>query len=96
MQYKGDSHQKFFHLIQHLLTTQQKAVYHIYQGRTEDKIQVFIEVNSYTIQEAEERLEILSAILEQKLEKEWKCLPSSSLPEDYNIVTLPYQHLLAR
>jgi hypothetical protein len=37
------------------------------------------------------QLQALSLALKQKLTKKWKCLPSASLPEAYNIVTLPYK-----
>jgi len=89
-EYKGEAYQRFYALIQHLLTMQEIKNYHIYQGKSKDKVQVFIEVPMLTIEESEERMEALSALLEQKLDKQWKCLPSSSLPEAYNIVTLPY------
>jgi hypothetical protein len=90
IEYKGEAYQKFFYLVQHLLKTQEIERYQVYQGRSKDKIQVFIPVPLITLEEAEEKMEILSAILEQKLTKQWKCLPSSSLPIEYNIVTLPY------
>jgi len=93
IEYKGEAHQRFFYLIQHLLKTQHIDTCQIYQGKYSDKIQVFIRVEGYALKEAEEQLEALSALLEQKLEKQWKCLPSSSLPPDYNIVTLPYTRL---
>jgi len=75
------------------MQTQQITHYHLFQGKGEDKIQLFIEVDELPVDEAEERLEILSSMLEQKLDKTWKCLPSSNLPEAYNIVTLPYTQL---
>jgi len=56
-------------------------------------VQVFIEVNRLTLQEAEEKLQEISENLKQKLSKRWKCLPSASLPEAYNIVTLPYKSI---
>ena len=54
-------------------------------------MQVFIEVDDLSLEEADERLREISDALKQKLTKKWKCLPSSSLPESYNIVTLPYK-----
>ncbi len=65
--------------------------YHLYQGKDEERVQVFIEVNRISLKEAEERLLEISENLKQKLTKRWKCLPSTSLPETYNIVTLPYK-----
>jgi len=67
--------------------------YYIYQGKDKEKIQVFIEVDHLTLEEADSRLLEISNALKQKLTKKWKCLPSSSLPESYNIVTLPYKRM---
>ncbi|OQX75722.1 MAG: hypothetical protein B6D54_05300 [Epsilonproteobacteria bacterium 4484_65] len=91
LEYKGEEHQRFHHLVKHLFHTLQINNYHIYQGKDEEKIQVFIEVDNIPLQEAELQLQALSLALKQKLTKKWKCLPSASLPEAYNIVTLPYK-----
>jgi len=76
------------------MQTQNIKAYQIYQGRSKEKIQIFIEVDMLTLEEAEEKLKTLSTILEQRLVKQWKCLPSSSLPIEYNIATLPYAALV--
>jgi len=80
-------------LVKHLFHTLGIDHYHIYQGKDEEKIQVFIEVDHLTLEVADNRLLEISNALKQKLTKKWKCLPSSSLPESYNIVTLPYKIL---
>ena len=91
LEYKGEEHQRFYHLVKHLFHTLNIENYHIYQGKDEEKIQIFIEVDHIPLQEAELQLQALSLALKQKLTKKWKCLPSASLPEAYNIVTLPYK-----
>ena len=93
IEYKGEAYQRFYHLVKHLMQTQQITHYQLYQGKSKEKIQLFIEVDGLPVDEAEERLEILSSILAEKLDKAWKCLPSTVLPQDYNIVTLPYKQL---
>ena len=93
LEYKGEEHQRFHHLVKHLFHTLQIHNYHIYQGKDEEKVQVFIEVEHISLHEAELQLQALSLALEQKLTKKWKCLPSASLPEAYNIVTLPYKEI---
>ena len=93
LEYKGEEHQRFHHLVKHLFHTLQINNYHIYQGKDEEKIQIFIEVDNISLQEAELQLQALSLALKQKLTKKWKCLPSASLPEAYNIVTLPYKEI---
>jgi len=52
---------------------------------------VFIAVKNYTLEKADKHLDIISTALKEKMMKNWKCLPSSSLPEEYNIITLPYK-----
>jgi hypothetical protein len=67
--------------------------YHIYRGRDEERVRVFIEVDNISLEEADKKLQEISNNLTQKLSKKWKCLPLLSLPEDYNIVTLPYKKI---
>ena len=93
IEYKGEEYQRFHHLIKHLFSALELENYHIYQGKSEERLQVFIEVEKLSLEEADKRLQELSEMLKQKLTKKWKCLPDSSLPEAYNIVTLPYKKL---
>ena len=93
IEYKGEEHQRFFHLVKYLFKTLDINTYHVYQGKDEERIQVFIKVEHLSLEEADTRLRELSQMLKTKLTKKWKCLPDISLPEDYNIVTLPYEKL---
>lgn len=93
IEYKGEEYQRFHHLIKHLFATLSIKNYHIYQGKSEERIQVFIKVDPMRLEEADKQLKELSDLLRQKLTKKWKYLPDISLPEAYNIVTLPYQKL---
>ena len=67
--------------------------YSIYQGKDVERIQVFIRVDQLTLEEADAKLKVLSNALKEKMTKNWKCLPSLTLPEAYNIVSLPYSQL---
>jgi hypothetical protein len=67
--------------------------YTLYQGKDEERLQVFIRVDEMTLEVADAQLKILSNALKAKMTKNWKCLPSITLPEDYNIVSLPYKQL---
>lgn len=91
--YKGEEHQRFYHLVKHLFKTLDITHYHLFQGKTEERIRVFIEVDNISLEEADAKLNELSQALKTKMVKKWKCLPSLSLPEAYNIVTLPYKEL---
>lgn len=90
IEYKGEEHQRFFHLIKHLFHTLNISDYHIYHGKDEERLQVFIRVDHLSLEDADKKLNDLSDMLKQKLTKKWKCLPDITLPEAYNIVTLPY------
>ena len=93
IEYKGDEYQRFHHLIRHLFSSLEIENYAIYQGKSEERIQVFIKVAQLSLEAADKRLKELSEMLKAKLTKKWKCLPDISLPEAYNIVTLPYKKL---
>jgi len=89
--YKGEEHQRFYHLARHLFKSLDIKDYYIYEGKDTERLQVFIEVDNLSLEDAEFRLQEISDALKEKIVKKWKCLPSSSLPEEYNIITLPYQ-----
>jgi len=67
--------------------------YHIYQGKDAERMQVFIRVDSLSLEEADIELQKLSDALKEKMTKKWKTLPSLNLPDAYNIITLPYSSL---
>jgi hypothetical protein len=93
IEYKGEEHQRFHHLVKHLFKTIKLSDYHIYQGKDPERLQVFISVDSLPLEEADRQLQSISDALKEKMTKKWKCLPSLTLPEAYNIITLPYNRL---
>ena len=93
IEYKGDEHKRFHHLVKHLFKTMEISDYYIYQGKDVERLQVFIKVDALTLEEAEAQLKLISEALKEKMTKKWKCLPSLTLPEAYNIVSLPYNRL---
>ena len=93
IEYKGEEHKRFHHLLRHLFSAMKLSDYYIYQGKDSERLQVFIPVNQLTLQEADAQLQKISDALKEKMTQKWKCLPSASLPEAYNIVTLPYNTL---
>jgi hypothetical protein len=54
---------------------------------------VFVKVDNLSLEEADKALQEISSALKEKMTKKWKCLPCISLPEAYNIVTLPYEKI---
>jgi len=93
IEYKDEEYQRFYHLVKHLFKTINLTEYSIYRGKDEQRLQVFIRVNKLSLNEANAQLQKLSDALKEKMVKRWKCLPSSSLPNDYNIITLPYKEI---
>ena len=93
IEYKGEEHVQFQALIQHLFKKLNICNYHIYQGRSKEKLQVFIFVSDISLEDAHHRLAHISSLLEEKMSKKWKTLPSLLLPESYNIITLPYDYI---
>ena len=93
IEYKGEEYKRFQHLIKHLFKTMDIEDYSIYQGKDRERVQVFIAVEQITLEEADAQLKTLSNALKTKMTRNWKCLPSLTLPEAYNIVSLPYDQL---
>ena len=93
IEYKGEEYQRFIPLVKHLFRTEGIEDFTLFQGRDEEKVQVFIHVHAMSLDEAEKYLAILSDKLKTRVTKRWKTLPSAMLPEAYNIVTLPYRQL---
>jgi len=90
IEYKGEEYQRFYHLVRHLFKTLEIENYYIYQGKDKERLQVFITVETLSLEEADRQLQVYSDALKEKMTKRWKTLPSMQLPESYNIVTLPY------
>lgn len=90
IEYKGEEYQRFYHLVRHLFKTLEIENYYIYQGKDKERLQVFITVETLSLEEADRQLQVYSDALKEKMTKRWKTLPSIQLPESYNIVTLPY------
>jgi len=93
IEYKGDEHQRFYHLVKHLFKNVSVDEYYIYQGKDATRIQVFIPVNQFTLEKADQQLTLYSEALKEKMTKKWKTLPSLNLPEAYNIITLPHNQI---
>jgi len=88
--YKGSESNRFIHLCRHILDNDYGYDYRLYRGKKEDRVQVYIDVVMLEVEKAEEILSYISKKLQKLLPKEWRCLPTSSLPKEYNIATLPY------
>ena len=90
IEYRGKEPIRFYHLSKHLLKSLHIENYQHYQGRKENYIQLFIAVDKLSLSDADEMVEKISDALAMRLAKSWKCFPDNSLPDSYNILTLPY------
>jgi len=93
IEYDGDEAIRFSYLIKSILSRLGYKKFYIYQGKNEYKIQVFVEVNNLSLSQSSKKLESISNLLLEKLNKKWKLLPSQNLPYEYNIATLPYKEI---
>ena len=94
IEYQGNEYQRFYHLTKHLFKSLDIEHYYIYEGKEIHQLQVFIEVPSLSLEEADKKLDIISDALKEKISQNWKCLPSIHVPKSYNIVTLPYKQYI--
>jgi len=81
---------RFYHISKHLMKSIQIENYRYYQGKKENYLQLVIPVKHMKLDRAHEVVSQISDTLTTKLNREWKCFPDKSLPENYNIMTLPY------
>jgi len=93
IEYKGAEYLRFQHLVKHLFKSLAIEAYTLYEGKTPERVQVFIAVKQLTLAEADKKLKEISEALKLKMTKNWKILPKLSLPDAYNIVTLPYKKI---
>ncbi len=91
LEYRGGKPARFYHTSKHLLHTLQIEDYQYYKGKKSNYLQLFIPVDALSLTEADDMIQKISDELQMRLTKEWKCFPDKSLPECYNIITLPYQ-----
>jgi hypothetical protein len=91
LEYRGDKPSKFYAVSKHLIHSLLIKQYNYFQGKKRDYLLLFIPVESLSLQEADEQVQLISDALATRMPKEWKCFPDKTMPECYNIVTLPYE-----
>ena len=90
-EYKGEAAFRFAAFMRHFLPQRGYKTLHIFQRKQKNKVQIFIEIDPVDLDTAHRRLQALGKEIDTLFGKGWKALPSAELPEDYNIVTLPYE-----
>ncbi len=88
--YDGTSPERFVHLFEHLMHQQRITDYTVFRGRSETIRLLILPCSLQPITSLYAFARELSASLEEALPRSWKILPDPSLPEGWNILTIPY------
>ncbi len=90
--YDGTSPERFVHLFEHLMHRQGITDYSVFHGRSNTIRLLVIPRPLQPITSLYAFARELSAALEEALPRSWKILPDPSLPEGWNILTIPYDN----
>jgi hypothetical protein len=88
--YDGDMPERFVHLFRHLMRDKGIDDYFVFHGERDSIRVISIKTDRRSVSAAYQTGKELSDILQTNITKSWKILPDPSLPESYNIITLPY------
>jgi hypothetical protein len=89
--YNGRDPQRFYHRAQLLLREEGFINFTAYETKTEGHLHLYIHKGHTALAEAISLAKTLSLKLAAKQPMQWKMYPSGDLPEEYNILTLPYE-----
>ena len=88
--YNGRDPERFYHKAQLLLREEGYINFTAFNSKTEGHLHVYIHKGHTTLQEAIQLGKMISMKLAAKQPKQWKMFPTDELPNEYNILTLPY------
>ena len=89
--YNGRDPERFYHKAQLLLREEGYINFTAYQTKTEGHLHVYIHKGHTTLQEAIQLGKMISMKLASKQPKQWRMFPNADMPDEYNILTLPYE-----
>lgn len=89
--YNGRDPKRFYHKAQLLLREEGYINFTAYKTKTDGHLHLYIHKGHTTLQEAIQLGKIISMKLAAKQPKQWKIFPSNDMPDEYNILTLPYE-----
>jgi hypothetical protein len=89
--YNGRDPERFYHKAQLLLREEGYLNFTAYETKTKGHLHVYIHKGHTTLQEAIQLGKMLSMKLAAKQPKQWRMFPNNDMPEEYNILTLPYE-----
>ncbi len=88
--YNGFDAQRFYHKAQLLLREEGFLNFTAFTTKTKGHLHLYIHKGHTTLQEAIQLGKIISMKLAAKQPKQWRIFPTTDLPMEYNILTLPY------
>ncbi|MBL4730955.1 MAG: DUF1882 domain-containing protein [Sulfurimonas sp.] len=89
--YNGKDPERFYHKAQLLLREEGYINFTAYKTKTEGHLHVYIHKGHTTLQEAIQLGKMISLKLAAKQPKQWRMFPNDSMPNEYNILALPYE-----
>lgn len=89
--YNGRDPERFYHKAQLLLREEGFINFTAYKSKTEGHLHVYIHKGHTTLQEAIQLGKMISMKLAAKQPNQWRMFPNGDLPEEYNILALPYE-----
>ncbi|MBD3824177.1 MAG: DUF1882 domain-containing protein [Epsilonproteobacteria bacterium] len=89
--YNGRDPERFYHKTQLLLREEGYINFTAYKTKTEGHLHVYIHKGHTTLQEAIQLGKLISMKLAAKQPKQWRMFPNDEMPDEYNILTLPYE-----
>jgi hypothetical protein len=89
--YNGRDPERFYHKAQLLLREEGYINFTAYTTKTEGHLHVYIHKGHTTLQEAIQLGKMISMKLASKQPKQWRMFPNNDMPNEYNILTLPYE-----
>ena len=89
--YNGRDPERFYHKAQLLLREEGFINFTAYKTKTEGHLHVYIHKGHTTLQEAIQLGKMISMKLAAKQPKQWRMFPTADMPDEYNILALPYE-----
>lgn len=89
--YNGTDPERFYHRTQLLLREEGFINFTAFQSKSHGHLHVYIHKGHTTLHEAIQLGKTLSMKLATKQPKQWKIFPNDEMPNEYNILTLPYE-----
>lgn len=89
--YNGRDPERFYHKAQLLLREEGFINFTAYKTKTKGHLHVYIHKGHTTLQEAIQLGKMISMKLAAKQPKQWRMFPNPDIPDEYNILILPYE-----